>query len=40
MLAFYRGHDHWLTAFDNNHLRITRIICLVLRLGKEEARLP
>jgi hypothetical protein len=39
MLAFYRSNDHWLTAFDHNHLRITRIIrCLALVLGADEAR--
>jgi Opioid growth factor receptor (OGFr) conserved region len=39
MLAFYRSNDHWLTAVDHNHLRITRIIrCLALILGKGEAR--
>lgn len=39
MLVFYRANDHWLTAFDHNHLRITRIIrCLALCLGREEAR--
>ncbi|MGE4248527.1 MAG: opioid growth factor receptor-related protein [Parvibaculaceae bacterium] len=39
MLAFYRANDHWLIAFDHNHLRITRIIrCLALVLGKDEAR--
>jgi hypothetical protein len=39
MLAFYRTNDHWLTAFDHNHLRITRIIrSLALVLGKDDAR--
>jgi hypothetical protein len=39
MLAFYRANDHWLTAFDHNHLRITRIIrSLALILGREKAR--
>jgi hypothetical protein len=39
MLAFYRANDHWLTAFDHNHLRITRIIrCLSLALGEDEAQ--
>ncbi len=39
MLAFYRTNDHWLAAFDHNHLRITRIIrCLALCVGAEEAR--
>jgi hypothetical protein len=39
MLAFYRENDHWLTAFDHNHLRITRIIrCLALILSADEAR--
>lgn len=38
MLAFYRANDHWLTAFNHNHLRITRIIrCLALILGEEAA---
>lgn len=26
MLHFYAGTDHWLTGYDHNHLRITRII--------------
>lgn len=39
MLAFYRSNDHWLTEFDHNHLRITRIIrCLALVLGRGEAQ--
>lgn len=39
MLAFYRENDHWLTAFDHNHLRITRIIrCVALILGEEAAQ--
>jgi hypothetical protein len=39
MLSFYRENDHWLTEFDHNHLRITRIIrCLALILGRSEAR--
>jgi len=39
MLDFYKANDHWLTAFDHNHLRITRIIrCLKLALGTDEAR--
>jgi hypothetical protein len=39
MLAFYRANDHWLVAFDHNHLRITRIIrCLALCVGREEAQ--
>jgi hypothetical protein len=39
MLAFYRRNDHWLTAFDHNHLRITRITrCLALILGPGEAQ--
>jgi hypothetical protein len=39
MLCFYRNNDHWLTGFDHNHLRITRIIrCLALVLGRKEAR--
>ena len=39
MLAFYRDNDHWLTEFDHNHLRITRIIrCLALILGRGEAQ--
>ena len=38
MLAFYEANDHWLTSFDHNHLRITRIIrCLALILGRAEA---
>jgi hypothetical protein len=40
MLAFYDANDHWLTAFDHNHLRITRIIrCLALILGRDEAEI-
>jgi hypothetical protein len=39
MLAFYRANDHWLTGFDHNHLRITRIIrSLALTVGKDEAQ--
>src|SRR5262245_11421325 len=39
MLAFYRANDHWLTTFDHNHLRITRIIrCLALILGRGDAQ--
>jgi hypothetical protein len=39
MLSFYRENDHWLTDFDHNHLRITRIIrCLALILGRGEAQ--
>jgi hypothetical protein len=26
MTRFYPGNDHWLVAYDHNHLRITRII--------------
>lgn len=26
MLQFYRNNDHWLTAMDHNHLRITRML--------------
>jgi hypothetical protein len=26
MATFYIANDHWLTPFDHNHLRITRII--------------
>jgi hypothetical protein len=39
MLAFYRANDYWLTGFDHNHLRITRIIrCLALILGGADAQ--
>ncbi|AWN53709.1 opioid growth factor receptor-related protein [Methylobacterium sp. 17Sr1-1] len=39
MLRFYAGTDGWLTAFDHNHLRITRILTALRDLvGREEAR--
>jgi hypothetical protein len=39
MIAFYDANDHWLVAFDHNHLRITRILrSLALILGREEAQ--
>ena len=39
MLVFYRNNDHWLTEFDHNHLRITRIIrCLALIFGRSDAQ--
>lgn len=38
MQAFYAATDHWLTTYDHNHLRITRIITsLGLLLGAAEA---
>ena len=38
MEVFYRRNDHWLTAHDHNHLRITRIIkSLGLLRGPDEA---
>jgi hypothetical protein len=38
MLQFYTATDHWLTRFDHNHLRITRIIkSLRLIAGDEDA---
>jgi hypothetical protein len=39
MLRFYHGTQWWLTSFDHNHLRITRIIhSLKLLVGSEEAQ--
>ena len=39
MKTFYQATDQWLTAYDHNHLRISRIIrSLDLLVGKEEAR--
>ena len=39
MLRFYTGTDGWLTAFDHNHLRITRILAALRDLvDAEEAR--
>ncbi len=39
MLRFYRETRWWLTTFDHNHLRITRIIhSLRLLVGPDEAR--
>jgi hypothetical protein len=38
MTRFYAANDHWLTAHDHNHLRITRIIRSVgLLLGPQAA---
>ncbi len=38
MTRFYAETDGWLTPFDHNHLRITRIIAAVRSLlGREEA---
>jgi hypothetical protein len=38
MRVFYRGNQHWLTAANHNHLRISRIIrSLSLILGHDEA---
>ncbi|AWN46317.1 hypothetical protein DK419_08330 [Methylobacterium terrae] len=39
MQRFYAATDGWLTAFDHNHLRITRILTALRDLaGPEEAR--
>ena len=39
MLRFYQGTRWWLTSFDHNHLRITRVIhSLKLLVSPEEAR--
>lgn len=39
MLRFYRNTRWWLTAYDHNHLRITRIIrSLMLLRSAEDAR--
>jgi hypothetical protein len=39
MLRFYRNTRWWLTPFDHNHLRITRIIhSLRLLVGPDEAQ--
>ncbi|KMO13454.1 opioid growth factor receptor-related protein [Methylobacterium platani] len=39
MLRFYAGTGGWLTAFDHNHLRISRILTALRDLvGPEEAR--
>ncbi|TNC15921.1 hypothetical protein FF100_01250 [Methylobacterium terricola] len=39
MLRFYSATDGWLTAFDHNHLRITRILTALRDLaGLDEAR--
>jgi hypothetical protein len=39
MLRFYKSTRWWLTGYDHNHLRITRIIhSLRLLLGPDEAR--
>lgn len=38
MTCFYARTNGWLTGFDHNHLRITRIIAAVRSLlGREEA---
>lgn len=37
MLQFYKNNDHWLTAMDHNHLRITRILKSVRLLQSLEA---
>jgi hypothetical protein len=36
MLEFYKRNDHWLTAMDHNHIRITRIIALLLGPGSAQ----
>ncbi|WP_114944532.1 opioid growth factor receptor-related protein [Microvirga calopogonii] len=39
MLRFYRDTRWWLTGYDHNHLRITRIIhSLRILIGPDEAR--
>jgi hypothetical protein len=39
MLHFYRSTEWWLTGYDHNHLRITRILhSLKLLVGPEAAR--
>jgi hypothetical protein len=39
MLRFYRNTRWWLTGYDHNHLRITRIIhSLRLLVGRDEAQ--
>lgn len=39
MVAFLRDNDHWLTTYDHNHMRITRIITsLGLLVGPDQAR--
>jgi hypothetical protein len=37
MLAFYNGTDDWLTAYDHNHLRISRIIASLRILRGRDA---
>jgi hypothetical protein len=37
MLNFYGFNDHWITATDHNHLRITRILKSVRLLQSLEA---
>ena len=37
MLAFYRLNKHWLSRFDHNHLRISRIIASLRLLRGEFA---
>ena len=38
LLRFYGGTDHWLSRYDHNHLRITRIIqSLRLLVGPDAA---
>jgi hypothetical protein len=38
MWLFYNSTSHWLSSFDHNHLRITRIIkSLRLLLGDKDA---
>ena len=39
MRRFYETQDHWLTSFDHNHLRITRIVASLRMLaGEADAR--
>ncbi|WP_460449338.1 opioid growth factor receptor-related protein [Alsobacter sp. SYSU BS001988] len=39
MRRFYETQDHWLTGYDHNHLRITRIVSsLRLLAGEDDAR--
>ncbi len=38
-LGFLQRNDHWITAYDHNHLRITRVIkSLRLLVSKETAK--
>jgi hypothetical protein len=37
MTLFYQRNDHWLRAYDHNHLRITRIVRSLALLRSTEA---